>query len=290
MAISFTSVTGSSLLGWTITVAGADTSDLVRITRQVDIDGTGGRHYDTVAVRGGDYVAPTGSSMVFTDYEAPLDLQFSYIAETFTVSSLLSPTSSATSANHITNTPTGYGIIHEVITPSNRAVGSVVDIAGWTRAGIVIAEHRILGRRLPVLVTDLTDGRTGTISMMNLDSFSNDFGDGATTPYSVNPGRWRSLFDTGTTYQFRSNWQETGFDDLYFAVKTVKTTRLSHVGTETYAILRFDIDFVEVDRPATTISSLALTGWDDVLAANASWSVVLSKHATWQDVLDNPSL
>lgn len=293
MAISL-AVTGSSILGLEFTVTDADQGDRFSIIR-TDNEG----YYDTVAVRGADLAVPTGDVVVVTDYEAPFNANLTYTAQAFSLSDLVNPIGTDTEVvTTASNVPDGFAMIHQVFNADERVAGTVTKdgLTTWTRDAVVLSENKVLGRSLPVLITEPMGPRKGSIKMLNLLSFTTDYdGDGVRVVGSTELKKWKTIFDAGATMMFRSAVKDSGFFDIYFKVLSVEIDRsiggsLYFGQSTSFPLASWTVDYQEVDRPLTSIAGLGLTNWQDVYNNNATWAEVDTDHSSWQSVLSNPTL
>lgn len=293
MALAITSITGGAIVGFTITIGGATVGRYLKIYRQ-----STGPVNETV--RGADFELVTGATMVFVDYEAHLNLNFIYQVEEYTLSNLVTPTASTFSGSQLTAVTQGFAIITDPLDAAQRVAGAITDFSSWTNPGRVKGRHEVLGRRNPLIVTDVQGGMEGTFSMSNVMNHTVNY-DGAGTPVfaSVKGASWDSIFVPGTTLLFRSQETYTGVPDFYFKATGVTTSRMFRQVGQVTAVAptldgqpaTYDIAFTEVDRPLTTVSGLATAGWEAVYQANMTgWSRVNSTHADWLSVLNNPGL
>lgn len=285
MAVSV-SVSGDAVLGFTITVMGANTGDKLEVLRA---DSSG--HYSTVAVRGADMIDPTGATMAFSDDEAPINLPLLYTANSYDLSDLDTPTSTDSEPAGPDDFPSGFAIITKVLDVSDRVAGSVMELDTWTYEARILGNSRVLGRANPVINADVMSGRSGNILMNNLNVFDVDFdGFGPYDQYEPVDVGWSTIFASGDTLLFRSDYRETGFDDCYFKVTGLTVKRLHRPGGMLLETIRsYDISFTEVDRPLTGLEGLGLFSWADVMNNNADWQEVNDDHADWTDVLLNPT-
>lgn len=287
MAVAI-AVTGSAVLGFEITITDATEGDRLRVTR-IDNDG----YYPTVAVRGVDLINPSSATEVFTDYEAPFNADITYLVETFALSDMVNPVNTDTATGLDTTVPTGFAMIMEVLVPENRVAGAVLEFKGYSRKAKVLSSSNVLGRKNPVVVTDVMGGREGTMSMGNIQGLTFDYDDSTPTPVGqTRMGKWRDIFESGGTLLFRSDAQTTGVDDFYFKCENYEVERLTKVGYDvpSYPILRHEVSWVEVDAPLTTVAGLGLESWADVMNSNADWQEVNDDHADWESVLTDPTL
>lgn len=290
MAIGI-SVTGSAVLGFTITVTQANEGAKLQVRRA---DNTG--YYDTVAVRGADFISPSAATMVFTDNEAPFNSNLTYTASSYSLSDLVTPIHSASQvkSGSATSVPNGFSMIHQVFDSAERVAGTLVQLPTQTRDAKVLSKSEVLLRSNPVIITDVLGGRKGDLKMSNVISVTTDYdGLAAIEQFATYLGKWRSVFADGSTLMFRNDALRSGFDDMYFKCQGVTIEGSGQpVGANypDYPILIYTINYSEVDRPLTTTSGLGLTTWNDVYASNANWTEVNSTHLNWLSVLNNPLL
>lgn len=281
-------VTGDALLGYIITLTDADAEDVINVYR---VDQTG--HYSNTRVRELDMATPSGSTMIVIDYEAPFNVDLKYVAESYDSGDLETVVATDTSGIVGTTLPFGFAIITDPLDQTQRVAIGVETLDEWGYSAKVLGTHNVLGRRNAVINMDVESGREGSIAGTNLDQFGVDWDDtGPYLPYrAVGHANWETIFRSGRTLQFRNTWDESGFDDMYFKVKSHKTQRLEKVGVSRGDVFkRFTIDYIEQDQPSTSISGLALGTWQQVFDSNADWTEVNSDHSTWASVLTNPRL
>lgn len=283
MAIGL-SVSGDAFTGFQLTVTNADEADRFHIIRT---DASG--HYEVVPVRGGDYAAPTGSTMIIDDFEAPFNTTLSYTAQAFDLQDLETPVSEDTQGPFITEVPLGYFLIHHVLNPDYRIVGAI-ELNDWNIKSKVLSRVEVLGRSKPIVTTDLMGGREGEMSLTNVHVFSVDYGLGDPDIHETySDAALNNIFKDGDTLLFRSSWEETGFDDMYFKVDGLTYRRRGIVRNDS-PILTLNIKYIEVDKPPTALNSLTLLTWGDLNDNNVDWDEVNSTHADWESVADNPLL
>lgn len=287
MTIGLT-VTGNALLGYVLTVTDADQGDRVRVYRS-DVSG----HYPDAGVRGIDLVVPTGDTMIVVDYEAPFNTELHYHAQAFAISDLVTPIATATTAPIDTVLPPGFAIITDPLDANLRLAVAVNEFNSWDLDIRILGTHKILGRRNSVVNSDVQGGRSGKMTISNVEQFGVNWdGSGPYLPYTiVSHANWNTVFSAGSKLLFRATWYESGFDDLYFRVTGHGVQRPTKVGVNQGSVfLKHDISFVEEDRPSTTLAGTGLGRWEDVRVSNVNWTEVLADHATWASVLLNPDL
>lgn len=136
------------------------------------------------------------------------------------------------------------------------------------------AIFEILGRRLPIAVTELQMSRAFPIVVKAVDSdemeaikLALSFGD---VIFLQTPG------PTVVCTLARRSYPEQG----YFKVGTVTRSR----PVDGRALWMLDIPLREVAPPDPTIPGSGVT-WDGIVAAFATWNDVIAQFATWNDVL-----
>lgn len=285
MAIGI-SVTGDALLGYVVTVTDADQGDLVHVYR---VDQTG--HYEDAIVRELDMATPTGDTMVVIDYEAPFNVDLKYVAEAYTSDVVIG---TATSGIVGTTLPYGFAIISDPLEESQRIAVAIESLPDWKYETRVLGKHQVLRRKNPVMNLDLESGRSGSLTFTNLNLFAVDWdGTGPYVPYDLLDNQtFKTVFASGRKLLFRNDWRTSGFDDLYFACTSRSVSMASGdlAPAGEIQFLRYQVEFLEQDRPGTAIAGSGLGNWNAVDTANDSWDDVKAKHSNWFSVLVNPSL
>ncbi|MCQ6554790.1 hypothetical protein NPS70_16515 [Streptomyces sp. C10-9-1] len=211
----------------------------------------------------------TGDLAVVEDYEAPLGVPVRYYVKAWT-----SPESyTATSSLPVTlmEPPSTDVVLTDPGQPARQTTATVQQVPDWTRvARQGVAQVR--GRTLPVVISDVRGGRTGTLTLVTETTERRD-------------AMWW-LLDTGSTIlvQWPAAWGER---DVYVQVGDVtesRIVRLGDVGDRTWAV-----PLTEVDRPIGGISGSSSRTWEDVSTEDADWAGVL-RYASWLDVYIGPEV
>lgn len=129
--------------------------------------------------------------------------------------------------------------------------------------------HRIIGRRTPIVTSDLRWTPTGRLVLVTL---------------TVADGRRvRDALGSSSPLLFRSRI-ERGVGNMYvLPLGSVTEGRTSRIATEPSR--RWTVDVVEIDRPDPSLYlPLALT-WAEVVATWATWADVIAARVTWGDLL-----
>lgn len=283
------SVTGDALLGFEITATGLSGYYRARVMRQ-DMSG----HYEETAVRNMDMVDATGGTVINIDYEAPINTELIYSVELYHVSDLVNPATAVSADPVETVLPTDFAILIDPLDPGQRLALNVIDLDEWTYDYPVLGEHKVLGRRNPVINSDVEAGRSGEIFVSNFNVYDEiDWDDTGFYPrYQILAHmNWNTLFRSGQTLLFRSTWTETAFDDCYMKITSRTVNRPEAVGGRAGQVfLTHKLNYKEQDRPLTSLPSLGLSTWQIVMDSNADWAEVETDHADWLSVATDPDL
>lgn len=246
-------------------------------------------------VRSGDFITqgPSGNgTYVLEDIEAPfLDQTLGpwvYTVQIYTSSSshngMFDLQAGIAQLESFVTTSPGQIYIKSIETSTNSLYAWLTDFRTWGRPGRVLSENAVLGRRNKVVLTDVGGGKEGTLKLIVMNSDSP----------SVSVFDYEDLLLSADTFLLQTtNYVNSGIKDTYFKVKNLKfdrMTKFNHSWTAAwFTSFAIEIEFIEVDRPATAIPT-TLNTWQQVLDNNGTWTDVLNDHATWLDVLLNPTL
>lgn len=261
--------------------------NLVRVSPNVAV-------WPNQIVRGGDFVTqgPMGSATyVIEDTEAPfLDNGigvWTYKIEVYTSSSshtgVYDVMNTVAMLESFVTTSPGQVYVKSVEDPTTSRYGFFSDFKAWTRPGRILSEFNVLGRRNKVVLSDVGGGKEGKLQLTVMSEDTP-----ASTIYN-----WETLLLSSDTFLLQTtNYVTSGIKDTYFKIKGLEfdrgTTFQPDWNSNWFTEFMISIDFVEVDRPTTTVP-VSLNTWQQVLDNNATWQEVLNQHATWLDVLLNPS-
>lgn len=258
-------------------------------------------------VRGLDYQAQSSATAAGSDYEAPFSYYpLQYRLEMYTNLTLSStftydlaapgyffPASTAMTTAGLQNMATAY--LKSVNTPALNLGLVVESFPGYKRSGRILSKSQVLGRANPVIISDVMSGREGSFSFLVGNIYGAD--------QLGSQDDFEQLLADGDVLLFQSVFSKaSGVQDLYFEVDSVNVERVTPVtpnvrgnlATNTsyltdeeylYPVLRYTVDFTEVDRPATTDVGVTDTTWQDVLDYYATWNDVLTGNSTWLQVL-----
>lgn len=218
-----------------------------------------------VPVRGADNIALTGSvEFILFDVEAPLDSPFYYRA-------VLDGTSQVQTLTTVQIDTDGRTFwIKDVIlgaSSSKVQVESMSDVVTPTRQ---LAVLNVIGRANPIIITDVRQGRTGTLTL--------------TSQTSDDITQIRNLFASGNVLLFQCPLA-ANFPDMYFVPGDV--TESWNGGYASNTVHSFSFPFIEADGPSTSAfvsngnSWLLVTQFDN-------WADVAASRSTWEQVLISP--
>lgn len=223
------------------------------------VRGPGGLYDGTVVI--------TTDEMVIEDYEAPLLTPVYYYVEVIDPADLSHQNRTSDPPVTIPHDDPSYCWIKDPGSPQRNLRVMAVTAPDWQRV-IQQGEHRVIGRRNSVILSDVRGGRDGTLTLRT---------------YSDEERRhlhW--ILDSGHTLllQFAPG---LGFEDQYVAVGEVVEGRVTAYGGDPKRL--WTLPLREQDMPVTTgVSGSAGRTWQDILSEFATWQEVLETYATWEDV------
>jgi len=305
-----------------LTITGLGPFDQWKIERR----GVSGE-YATVPVRGGDYQdIPTSSAVLddiefhFSGREVLVEQHYYDITvysggifnATVTVGPVTPATDYATAAAAdgffapYSTCPVTF--ISDPIAPSVDIPVMVMQFDTYDRAGAILGNHKVLGRRNPVIVTDTSAGMTGsfTILAMNVSPSRTDntppaltadrgFLTAASYGTPTGPKRIEDFFNRGNILMMRHrSAMIAGIPDFYFVIDSISIHRLNRLAAQygditlDYPYYEITVQFIETDRPAT-LSQAVTSTWQNVLDVNDNWGDVSvgvsTANTNWLDVL-----
>lgn len=238
-------------------------------------------------VRGMHGVAVASNTAVGSDYEAPIGVILDYYVEltsgvdTYTAGPIKpSPTS-------IPSQPMAYGrgvaYLKNVNNPQVARAVMIESMPTWRRSATVLAEHHVLGRSNPVVITDVLGGRKGDFTINVLMPEGQEIDE----IYSI-------LLDGGVLLLQNNNYRISGFKDLFFRVTGDVSVERRHLMVDYGAletpnladrVFEVTIPFTEVDRPDTLgVVAQGDVTWQQVLTEQSTWTGVNTNNASWTEV------
>ncbi|MGI5245414.1 hypothetical protein [Dactylosporangium sp. CA-139066] len=202
------------------------------------------------------------TTLAFFDYEAPLDSTVSYTLTPNTGSPVTSATSSI-----VTDGQT-YWLKNVAQETLSRKV-EVADMSAVVRPARILATYPVLGRKNPVVISDVRSGRVG---MMKLNTYT-----------ATEAADLRELFAMGLPLLFQAP-ALTGFADMYFVAGDLAEI---WPGSALSPERRWEIPFTEVDSPTDDLVAIGNNSWAKV-AQFGTGSRLLAKRTSWLDVLNRP--
>lgn len=163
--------------------------------------------------------------------------------------------------------------IKDVTTPALNMPVTIKGIKGYSREARILGKYSVIGRKNPVVITDVTSGMTGEMEVLVHISpnWTHGFGT-ANRDFQI-----KELIDQGSVYYYQSVLPMfTGIDDFYFVIEDVSFERLNE-SVSPFAglpITVWTIKFTEVDRPSNL----------DIAVGGGTWTQVDSTYASWANV------
>ena len=173
--------------------------------------------------------------------------------------------------------------LKDVNTPSLNIPVTVKNISGFDRDGRVLGRFDVIGRKNPVVITDVTSGMSGEMEVLvHLSpNWTHGFGT-ANRDFQV-----RELIDQGGVYFFQSVLPMfAGIEDFYFTIDSVSFRRLNNsISPFTgLPITAWTIGFTEVDRPAYLDIAVGGGTWAEVNTGYSTWSSADSVNTTFLEL------
>lgn len=221
-------------------------------------------------VRGwnGDLVAQavTNDTMVVTDYEVPLGVPVQWRVR------IEAPTGTAGSFSYTTDPitldadPTAVWLKDPGLPQRSCKVTVGTPLPTWqTSARQSVSQVR--GRRLPVVISDVRSGRTGSLTIITETTDERD---------ALN---W--VLESGSVLllQWPPGWGET---DMYVSVGDVSAAPV--VDFAEFHDRTWVLPLTEVDRPIGGVTGSADRVWQDVAESGSTWAEALAGAMSWLDV------
>jgi hypothetical protein len=258
--------------------------------------------YPDQIVRGTDHFTISGGSFLVTDYEFPQFRSVEYRLDLYDGDVLDHTETTGT----LTGLPEAYFVaegsypvfnswIQSVEQPVLNLPCHVEKFNIWRRDGRQLAKQNVLGRKLPVVVTDVMAGREGQFTFWVGDVLPYPWNE--TAPYA----EYELLFNEGDILMFRCfDENYNGIRPMYFTVDNLDyevkgrvpgRIHNGQINVGNKGKFIYKVTFVEVDRPATGTILLSDTTWNDVFTSSATdWADVLAARSSWFDVYQNPNI
>lgn len=257
-------------------------------------------------LRGGQQQSVTADSFVGLDFEFPFGLTSAYGSQniTYTVTTFSEGQTVATASATTSKTPlqewnddlvadgidVALGPRSYLSVPRTPALNIPIYIKefdSYTREGRILSKSAVLMRKNPVVSTDVTSGKEGNMSLL-VPNAADIIG----SKYVPNNVRdHMDVLEGAHVYMLRNlSPYSVGVDDFYFVIENIAVKRVNRLidmlDTIGDPMIQIDINWVEVDAPATSDAVTILT-WQDILNTYANWQAVLDSNISWLDVLQN---
>lgn len=164
--------------------------------------------------------------------------------------------------------------------PNNNNKFLMDHMENWTYQTRVLAATNVLGRRCPVIVTDVMGGRTGVMHIASYPEAETVYG------YAWQRADLLNLIADGETLFFQTT-PDTGIDDFFFKITGDIVEEQLNSGYPITPDRIWSIPFTEVDPPEENVVSAdqSTQTWLEVAQNYISWQSVLDSRDTWQELL-----
>jgi hypothetical protein len=221
-------------------------------------------------VRGssGDLTAEliSGDLAVVEDHEAPLGATLTYRVRVYTPPAGSGMSYSASPIALPEPAPT-HVVLKDPLVPARWAAVVVGTAPDWQRPARQVV-HQVQGRELPVVISDVRGGRTGTLTLVTATRSEHE------------RILWLLRSGNPVLIQWPTGWDE---DDMYVSVGDLPAKRL--VPLATYSDRSWELPLTEVERPiGGTVGSSDRT-WQTIASEHDDWLEALQTYGTWLGVL-----
>ncbi|WP_275462059.1 hypothetical protein [Streptomyces noursei] len=216
-----------------------------------------------------DHAPITSDTMRLDDYEAPLGIPVRYRVLVYDSTGALANIREPDPVTLAAGDP-DLAWVKDPGRPQRNLQVVVRAAPEWTRQ-VDQSAHRVKGRPLPVVISDVRDGLAGDLAVWTRSDDERAalhliLGSGSTLLLQTAPGN--------------------GLDDMYVAVGDVTESRAATNAQDEWRA--WMLPLTQVDRPtAVGVDGTSGRTWQDVLAEFATWQAVLDAYGTWEDVLLN---
>lgn len=268
--------------GFTITTSGLTGFTKYRIMR-VDQGGV----YPETPVRGANLVNVISDAPVLTDYECPINTEVKYRLELYTgtvlTTTVLSSAVTIDSDDAVFDVGYNNFWIKNVLNPSQSLAVIIGDFSETSYDPSILGQYKVLGRRNPVVFTDVWGARSGDFPVYSLNYVGIQ-----TDIYAL-----ETLLTSGDPLLFQSAIQNAVIRDMYFTVTGLGRHQGDKLSPNFLPTMTYNVSFQETDPPSFTGQNFTIGTWgdlkDDPSADAASWTAVAAAHATFGDVLNHYS-
>lgn len=266
--------------GVTITTSGLtgyDTYSIIRVDN--------GSIFDDAPVRGADNVDVISDNPTLTDYECPINIEVYYRLELYTAGVLSDSEDSSPitieSADPIFEVGYNNFWVKNVFDPTQSLALIVGDFSEIAFEPKILGEYKVLGRRNPVVFTDVWGAREGDFPVYSMDYV------GTQTDITA----LETLLTSGDVLLFQSAIQPRIIRDMYFVVTSLNRSQGESLSNSYLPTFTYNVGFQEVDSPEAEGQAFAVATigdlTDDPSATVATWADVVANFASWSDVINN---
>lgn len=264
MTLAISGTPSQALAYVALTVTGLTGFDTVAVQR-TNPDGS------QAIVRSANYVATAGAtSWAGFDLEAPLGSAVTYtaIAQTHNGDGSITTVTAGSSAITIP-TQNGTGWLKNLSQAALNTQITIQALADVKRSGRTQV-YPVIGRKNPVVISDVRSGRTGLVSIMTT----------GTADYQA----VSTLLASGQTLFLQATPADM-FADMYFVPGDVTERRPASTSTDQTRV--WDVDFIEVDSPSGALTSIPGNSYTAV-AVFGTYQNLVNHRSTYLDVLNTP--
>lgn len=292
--------------GYTVSLTGLNFYDQWQTTRVSSFNDL----YLEEFVRGGELQNTTTSAAALSDYEFhfsdldsvteesltySLKLYESGVLQDILTSSAQNPVLHRSQAAGFSSFQSPVTFIKDVATPLNSISAIIENFNAYQKSGRVLAEHQVLGKRNPIVISDVASGMRGSFTLIVVGVSGGFSAGGGDTIYNT---QIEALFSSGSTYYFQSIFPYVvGIGDFYFQLSDYSFSRSNRIPRQNVArasdlpanihpLSVWEVSFIEVDRPSDLDIASVTTTWGSGNIVGGTWQNVNDTNSNWFDVLD----
>jgi len=266
--------------GYTISLSGLLAFDTYTVVRQ-DYSFLAGTYPET-PVRGADDIPVLTDTTTVTDYETPIGSTVNYQLRGYVggvLTTSVDAGSDSITQGDVSSPPVGpFYWIKNISDPTLSRSVLIAKFDENDYEPAILGEYKVLGRRKPVVFTDVGDARSGNFECLAITI------DGT---YTTEVNALKALLLSGDVLLFQTIFNNHQIRDMYFIVTSLSRQQYDAPGADRTNDFTYTIGFQEVDQPLTSGLATSYGTWQDLKddLVYTTWADVIADNATWDDVL-----
>lgn len=292
--------------GYSLTLSGLNFYDQWELTRASTFSDV----YPEEFVRGGELQDTTISGDVIVDYEFHfsdvdstgeesliyhLKLYKSGLLQDDLVTATQNPVLHRSLATGFSSAVSPVTFIKDVEDPTHSITAIIQDFNAFQKEGRIVAEHKVIGKKNPIVITDVASGMRGSFTFITTGVSGGFSGGGGDFIYNK---QIEDLFNSGSSYYFQSIFPYVvGIPDFFFKVSDYSYSRQNRIARQNVArsadlpanihpLSIWSVNFIEIDRPGVLDTTSAVKIWGAPSIIGNTWNTVKTNNPRWFDVIE----